>query len=265
MIGIIGRTARGLRKHKRLGEIVSCVRHTRQWPQLIPAYVVRSELPYPFEFSTREQCRVILDNRDDLTTVWHVFFANEYYVPQDSRTIVDLGANIGAFTVWALNRCPSSRFLSFEPFPATLEKLQSNINSNSLDGCVECVQMAVGGHDGIGRFESEAKKRSYCRKLVADASAAETIDVECITLTSLLGRYDLEEVDCLKMDVEGAEYEIILSSSAATLRQAKIITLEYHDSDNCSVLWEKLKESGFRRVMYSPGGWSGVAAYERVG
>ena len=173
MIGTISRTARGLRKPKRLGELVSCVRHSGQWPRLIPAYVLRSELPYPFEFSTRDQCRVILDNWDDLTTIWHVFFANEYYLPQDSRTIVDLGANIGAFTVWAANRCTPSRIFSFEPFPSTFEKLQSNINTNSLDSRVECVQMAVDWHDGIGRFESEARKWSYCRMLVAGASAVE--------------------------------------------------------------------------------------------
>ncbi len=265
MIGMIGRITRGLGKYKRLGEIVNCVRYTRQWPQLIPAYVVRSEMHYPFEFSTREQCHVILDNWDDLTTVWHVFFANEYYVPQNSRTIVDLGANIGAFTVWAANRCHSSRILSFEPFPSTFENLQTNIKSNCLDDRVECFQMAVGGHNGIARFESEPKMRSYCRKLVTDGSATKAIDVECITLASLLSRFDLDEIDCLKMDVEGAEYKIILSASVHTLRRARIITLEYHDTDRSSVLWDKLEDSGFRRVMYAPGGWSGLAAYKRIG
>lgn len=265
MVGLIGRTAQGLRRHRRLGEIANCVRHTRQWPQLFPAYLVRSKLPYPFEFRTRDQCRIVLDNWDDLTTVWHVFFANEYYVPRESKTIADLGANIGAFTVWAANRCPAGRLLSFEPFPSTFEKLESTVRLNGLDDRVECVRMAIAGHDGIGRFESKPGKRSYCRKLVADSAAAEAIDVACMTLASLYERFDVKEIDCLKMDVEGAEYEIILSASPKTLRRARVITLEYHDAERSPALWEKLEESGFRRVAYAPGGWSGVAAYERIG
>ena len=265
MIANVHRIAAGLRKHKRFAEVVDCIRQTQQWPQLIPAYLAQSRLDYPFEFSTRDQSKVLLETWDDLTTVWHVFFANEYHVPREARTIVDLGANIGAFAIWAADRCPSSRILSFEPFPATFERLRDNVGANGLESRVDCVRMAVGGHDGVSRFESAPDKRSYCRKLVADSSIGETIDVECMTLASLFERFGLKEIDCLKMDVEGAEYEIILSASPKTLRRAKVITLEYHDAERSSVLWEKLSESGFRRVLYAPGGWSGVAAYERVG
>ena len=230
---------------------------------LVPAFTMKRQLSYPYEFHLRNGHSLLLDDWDDLTTVWHLFFGAEYLVPLESSSILDLGANIGSFGVWAASRCPNARIFSLEPFPATFARLSETISRNDLQEQVSTMQLAVAGHSGPGHFDATPGKRSYCRRLVPADSSADKLVVECITLSELLDQLQLEEVDCIKMDVEGGEYAILEECSIETLRRAKVITMEFHDAERAGVLWDKFRVAGFKTVHLQTGSWSGLASFVR--
>lgn len=241
-----------------------CIRRSPQWASLIPAFVLKGQLTYPYEFRLRNGSEVQLTSWDDLTTVWHVFFGAEYQVPTASQTILDLGANIGSFAVWAANRCPNAVIYSLEPFPETFDQLQRTVERNGLEDRVTTLCKAVAGHSGAGQFDATPGKRSYCRRLVPAKSDVEQMTVACVTLNDLLDELELPEVDCIKMDVEGGEYAIFEQCSREELRRTKILTMEYHDADRTGQLWEKLEQCGFECVYKDVGSWSGLASYKRI-
>jgi hypothetical protein len=96
----MSRLLRAATQIRRVPEVLHCRSLTRDWVRLTVAYVgLRSKLPFsinlpsgPFEF--RET--------SDIPTFWQIFLANLYPVRPTDRVIIDAGANIGAFTLYAL-------------------------------------------------------------------------------------------------------------------------------------------------------------------
>jgi FkbM family methyltransferase len=266
MVNVISvhRVLQIVRKAGRFPEVWRCFRGVRNSGDVAAGYVLRKPLQYPFKVRLRSGRQLIVEDWDELTTVWHVLCGAEYIVPASSRTILDLGANFGAFAIWVSSHSPNARIFSVEPFPSTYSRLCEHIQINSLSQRVTCLQLAVSGTNGMARFDATEGKRSYCRTLLAPESMAPSVDVESVTLAALLDRCQLDELDCLKMDVEGAEYDILLTSETATLRRIRLITMEYHDAERAASLWAKFADAGFQQLRLTTGGWSGLATFQRV-
>jgi len=201
---------------------------------------------------------------DELTTVWHVWVAEEYIVSKDCKTIIDLGANIGAFTLWAAARCPAATIYALEPYYTTYEALCENVGQNALGKRVRCKQCAIGNINGEVAFDATESKRSYCRRIVNEGDSAQQVRVPCLTLESLLDQCGLSEVDCIKMDIEGGEHVLFSVTSSNTLRRTKSWTMEYHDADRSRHIWKKLDTAGFMRIASKEGNWSGLVTYRRI-
>jgi len=78
----------------------------------------------------------------------------------------------------------------------------------------------------------------------------EKLEVQGLSLGSLIDQSGFGEVDLLKMDIEGGEYEIITLKNREALRRVRMITLEYHDETRQELLWGTLDEVGFKRLRY---------------
>jgi FkbM family methyltransferase len=146
--------------------------------------------------------------------------------------VVDIGANIGTFSVYAAMVCGASRVLSFEPFPENYKLLSKNVGANQL-GMVTCVNQAVAGKPGRRTFGLHSEDAGS-HSLVATPSA-DTIEVECCTFEDIFERFGIDRIDYLKMDCEGAEYEILEHASRARLQQIKQISMEYHHVPNYKI------------------------------
>ena len=229
------------------------------------AYLFQRKSGFPTNVSLRSGPVVQVRDWDDLTTVWHVWLADEYLVPRECETIVDLGANIGAFALWAAVRCPRATIYSVEPFPETYDILFEHVRKNGLESRVRCFQKAIGDHDGDVWFDATPGKRSYCRNIVSESTPVERIRVPGLTLASFLDQCGLPTVDCIKMDIEGGEHALFASADVETLRRAKVFTMEYHEPEKSKLIWERLKQAGFEQIAMRPNGWSGLATYRRVG
>lgn len=175
-------------------------------------------------------------------------FYEKYGEPiEPDWTVVDIGAAIGEFTVLAAKKALRGKVYAFEPNPKSVAILQKNLKQNELTN-VEVIQKGV--WSSITRLSLNLKNDEPLQAVsspVADESS-QLMEFETTTLGAYLQKAGIEEIDLLKSDSEGAEYEVFLSMSAGVLRKIKRIVMEYHDLDdqkNHQSLVKCFEENGY--------------------
>jgi FkbM family methyltransferase len=146
-------------------------------------------------------------------------------------TIIDIGAGLGDFTIFAAHGHPTNQVFGFEPFNESFELLKQNLRHNRIDN-VQVFQMAVAGQSGQMALDLTGGEPLQ----IQSSGAATTIQaegnrllVESVSLDDLFARHKLERCDLLKLDCEGSEYQILFNASKAALRRIQRIIMEYHD------------------------------------
>jgi FkbM family methyltransferase len=177
-------------------------------------------------------------------------FYTRYGVPiQDGWQVVDIGAGIGDFSIKAAYNNPNTVVYAFEPFPSSYALLLKNIEINGIENLVASPQ-AVWSHEGslvLDLSLNEPLKISSFEE-GSPSDVSEWINVEATTLMDLIAYHDIDQVDLIKLDCEGAEYEILMSAPHETLARVKRIIMEYHDindSQNHHRLVVFLESQGF--------------------
>ena len=160
------------------------------------------------------------------------------------RTIVDVGAHVGSFTVWAAMRSPRARILAIEPNPETFAFLEQNVRDNGLQERVVAVNAAVGPQSGAGTLELVEHSLGTRIARAGDGK----VKVRIQTIPSLLVEAGLTDVDLLKMDCEGMEYDVLGTLSPGQLSRFGVIACEYHPEPghNVNELDDLLNASGFK-------------------
>jgi FkbM family methyltransferase len=162
---------------------------------------------------------------------FHIFLRDEYRlrgVAQRSwELVLDIGANVGIFSAlaWRL----AQRVVAFEPLSENFEQLSRNV----VDRGITAVREAVGGSVGRLRiYRPVSRGRTGVSSAFPTPGVHDTADYEEVAMTSLdavFERFDVERCDLLKIDVEGAEYDILHGASDGTLAKIQRIHGEYHD------------------------------------
>ena len=168
--------------------------------------------------------RFWIADRSELIALDEIFVQEEYAaaVAPGARTVVDLGANVGLALAWFKAAMPSiERSLAVEADPRTFARLQRNVGS--LPG-VTCVHAAVADRNGTTRFHLHPL--SWASSMTPMDESVEIAEVPLITLDSLLDDHGLATVDVLKIDVEGAEWEVL--SHSARLSALGTVVGEMH-------------------------------------
>jgi FkbM family methyltransferase len=260
---------RAFRHLGRAGEAVRCAARVWNWPGVACRYLKLAG-GYPMAFRTRSGLAVELGSYHDLVTAWVVFCRDEYRVSADSGLVIDVGANIGLFTLRAAQTAPAARVVAVEPFPASFDRLRRAVADNRLTDRVTCWRVAVAGSAGVRHMStawaSQLSGLFPAGGPIPDASVA----VEAITLPGLLARvraaHPGRPIDFLKIDVEGAEYEFLLGLPAGTLADVRAVGMEYHPNGDKAALFTALSGHGLACVADAPAGAnSGVAHFARVG
>ena len=136
--------------------------------------------------------------------------------------VIDVGANLGLFSLAVLGIEPSATVHMFEPSPIPRRYLQQTLERNDLEDRVRLNATAVSGEAGEASFLVHAAKSSACdgfRELgYAAAGDATEITVETTTLDLYVRQCKIDRVDLIKLDAEGAEL-FILRGAATTLKQ----------------------------------------------
>lgn len=200
----------------------------------------------------------IADHRtgDHLGGIRGVLGSNEYRcllhnIPlKDVSTVVDLGAHVGGFILLLKTLGTSPRkILCVEPNPASRVKLRFNLDHNGIHA--DIFEGAVAGISGVR--ELHIGKCSTGFSLLPDHPDTENgvIEVETATLDALLDQHLPQTViDICKMDVEGAEFEILQGEHARSIERCKFLICEIHASPRHkpSDLLDAISAKGFEIV-----------------
>lgn len=161
----------------------------------------------------------------------------EQYLPPNAF-ILDCGANIGLSVIYLKKICPTARIIAFEPDPINFELLHKNIQSFKFEH-VELMQSAVWKENTILNFSASGSMASGLH-----VSGKNKIQVDAVRLKDFL----IREIDFLKIDIEGAEIEV-LRDIRNDLACVKTMFLEYHGrfDQNTELLeiLEIVREAGF--------------------
>jgi FkbM family methyltransferase len=173
----------------------------------------------------------------DLTVVEGVLVLNEYRLNTlglpENAVIYDLGANIGTFSLAVKKVCPQARIVAYEPIKENFFLLERNVPFAELH------QEAVAGHTGAVSFDFNEQPHSH--KMAIGGN----LMLPARSLTDLITD---QTVDLLKLDIEGAEFEVIEETDPALFKRIKRIVMETHGRGNWGE--EKLRSLGYNTSLF---------------
>jgi FkbM family methyltransferase len=174
-------------------------------------------------------------NEDDIS-MFNEIFGDNYKViekgvifePND--IVIDIGANIGMFSILFAKLHPYITIYAIEPVAETYIKLYQNIKLNNLTNIIP-INTAISGGEKIKRiiYQSDGLggASSYVKDM-HDLSKKTTIYTGCITLDELIVELNIKSCKMLKIDCEGAEYDILYNSKL--LERINYLVGEFHEN-----------------------------------
>jgi FkbM family methyltransferase len=176
-----------------------------------------------------------------------------------ASVVWDLGANQGEFCL-EVARKYGCRVLAAEPVPELAAALAERSQF------VTVLQKAVGGEDTTVTFDYDLTKDKtgsmmgldVVGGLLNESATLKRVSVEMLSLATLFSRTGATRVNLLKVDIEGAELDMLLKTPAELLQRCDQITVEFHDywypdlAERTEQAKARLRELGFHMIRFTP-------------
>jgi FkbM family methyltransferase len=187
-------------------------------------------------FTYNSQSYTVLENNNDPSTngcIVEIVERNEYRLEQftnrENGSFIDIGANCGIATIILAKQNPNSIVYSFEPDPSVYKVLEKNITINNLSNVIlfnkamcrketKTIELCLHPNSRGGNTTC-AEKTVFGKNTI----------VECVSFDEIIDKYKISSIELLKIDCEGAEYEIVYESERFKERIVKAIVGEFHN------------------------------------
>ena len=214
----------------------------RQGNEVISESVIR------FRNVSKKICR--LDTKDPIFRNYEEFFTDRIYGTMTDgisrkKVAIDVGSNVGLFTEFCLDS-GFEKVYSIEPNPLAANEFRK-MHSDNPNVIFEEIALTGDGEDVSLSVDPGNTLVSSIAKTISN----NTVLVKSETLNSLIER--VGEIDLLKIDLEGAEYDLLEVTDIGLLAKANNIILEFHDNNDGRVnkLTEKLISADFEVKLYN--------------
>lgn len=181
---------------------------------------------------------------EDMAFVLHLLRENDLFV--------DIGANIGSYTVLA-GGAVGAQCISIEPIKGTFQQLEENINLNHLSGHVQTLNIGIGKEKGVLRFTAGLDTVNH---VLSDSEQVDDIvEVPIVALNALL---ENKSPLLIKIDVEGFETNVIAGAERVMSSPSLLaVIMELNGSGDRygfdeQVLHDKMLSFGFKSYTYEP-------------
>ena len=220
----------------------------------------------PLKFSTKPN-RINFEVPETLYQVFKEIFMEDVYGINElvkklpnKPVVIDIGANAGFFDILLLSKITEAIIFAYEPIVSnTLFFKKIMMTNPAMNKSIRLEQMAVTGteKESIELFLEDTPNNQVVASVFSDfnkENKKKTI-VPCISLSKIVRQHKLTQIDLLKMDCEGSEYDIIYNSSPDIIQLATNIAIEVHDVDEKRNNFSNLKnylESLNYHITYTP-------------
>jgi FkbM family methyltransferase len=181
-------------------------------------------------------------------------FLHKDFITSDAECIIDIGANEGFYMLRVVKANPAARIICVEPNPFAFEILLKNIGNNGLKNVLPINAAATfDGRSVDMEFVSQipaiggAKLRDVDRPWLRD-DVIEKRTVPSITVEQIFAQYSIDNVDILKIDVEGMEDEIVRSLEPIAPKIHRVV-IERHSKELRNIVTDELLRLGFELVF----------------
>jgi FkbM family methyltransferase len=185
-------------------------------------------------------------------------FRGEYESNHDGAglDILDIGANVGSFALWAEMRWPGSRIRSFEPNPGTFALLEKNTGGHP--GITSTNAALFPGGNRRAKFfaryagDGEAGLEAYARDTFREGAEGTTFEVDVVDPAGL------PSADIVKIDIEGGEAEVL---AHLDLSRTALVLAEFQNRKNREAMQRTLTAGGFEALVDEAAPWDPILDY----
>ncbi len=169
-------------------------------------------------------------------------------LPVKDPVIMDIGGNIGLFSLRMKQLYPDAEIFSFEPFQSNFEQLTSTVEVSKLKN-VSAFPFGIGGTTRKERLYIHKNNVSGHSILQSETNSDVYTDIELVSIREIFKKLKITKCHLLKMDCEGAEYEIIKNIDRELAASIEKIVFEATPSlYDLNELLGHLKNVGFNMV-----------------
>lgn len=174
---------------------------------------------------------------------FHEYRRAEEIIKNAQFPILDVGAHVGFFTLWARSFNANVQIICIEPHPDNVTALGQHIAENKISN-VEIVKGALTAESG--KRNLEVSRDTHNHKIIGEPSN-KSIVVQGYSLLQIVKKYSVDRFSLVKMDIEGGEYELFNAWSETEYQKIGAIIMEYHDIGhyNSGQIEQTLRQNGF--------------------
>lgn len=233
---------------KSLFYIPPIISNIKNWVPFLFCYAGLKQAGTKYYF--RNNITIQTSSGVDASTVLVVFIRKDYGDVPENSTIIDIGANIGAYSIFAANTSLKTKIYAFEPVPDNYKLLKENIAVNHLHERIIPYNLGVAGKKGKQKLFLAGD--SPYHSIYGNPENQASIDMDCCSLEDIFIENKIKQCNLLKIDCEGAEYDIFYNTSEECLGKIDKIRMEYHNRDikdyNIESLTKFLSKHHFTRT-----------------
>ena len=206
----------------------------RPLPQVLSMFLgrQRAERPVIEMQGLQFRARTAMDVWSLKETILDDYYERYGFKVGEDWSVIDIGGGIGDFTIQAAYYHPRNQVFAFEPTPSSFSLLQENLQLNQVSNA-RVFPMAVWSSNSDVVIDTAAGEpvQFTSEELRRDAGPIPgKVVVPGLSLASVFEKTGIQTCDLMKLDCEGAEYEILFNAPEDILKRIERIVMEYHDN-----------------------------------
>jgi FkbM family methyltransferase len=192
-----------------------------------------------------------LNKEDFIVMTRHEDDIIERFLPKQGDIVVDIGAHMGRYTIISSKRVGANgKVVAIEAHPSNFEMLKSNIKLNQLTNVIPLNYAAYSKETKIKLYLPEVESGyTIYNTIMSNRARTEDkfVEVSANTLDYLLQLNEITDVNWVKIDVEGAEFEVLKGASNVLSKSKDIaLLIEVHGKDTYEPIIESLRSYNFK-------------------
>lgn len=207
------------------------------------------------------QTMMLRSGTSDFLVFNDIFLDGVYDAPEipwkTLQSVIDVGAHVGVFALYVASQSPTAHVISYEPEPSNIHTFRKTVEASGLHDRVIIEPVGIAGQEGELNMHV-MPGRGEQNSLYRQTESSRTISVPVTTLAKAFEKHGIAHCDLLKVNCEGAEYDMFYGLSDEYFKRIDRIVMNYHlfsldPKHHPAVLKDFLEQKGFTVRKLSEG------------